>query len=58
VHAHTLYLHTVHCLYRFPENDGEPLQLNTSSEKERWKKLKQNVINVMCREARAKKKNS
>ena len=44
--------HTVYCLYRFPENDGEPLQLNTSSDKERWKKLKQNV---MCREARAQK---
>ena len=48
-----LYLFTVHCLYRFPEEGG----LNSLMEKERWKKLKKTVINVMCREVRAKKKN-
>lgn len=30
--------------------------LNSQSEKERWKRLKQTVINVMCREARSKKR--
>jgi hypothetical protein len=46
------YCCTVHCLYRFPEEGG----LNSMAEKQTWKKLKQSVMNVMCREARSKKK--
>ena len=49
-HIQTIVPFTVHCL---PEEGG----LSSLMEKERWKKLKQTVIKVMCQEAQAKKKN-
>ena len=55
---HTPYLlhPAVHCLYRFPGEGGITFHLNTKEEKERWKNMKQNVVNSMCREARSKKR--
>ena len=49
-YIHCTFVPTVHCLYRFPENT-----LNLKDGKERWKVLKQTVINSMCREARNNK---
>ena len=53
--SNVLYLFfLVHCLYRFPREGNTLLVLNDPAEKQRWKQLRQNIINSMCRDVRNK----